>query len=371
MLHLEDIVIIDGVTKANILEEAGISFHQNADPMRGSYIPPVYTNRSMPDILSSYFSENLYVHRQGVYEIKKCFFSGLSKVDISGRVTAFPEANIHPMHIVEQVPIFSSEVRHKTDHKFQYVLLCSGFGYKTYGHWLIEYLPKLCNLYLSGYKFKHLKFLLPINTPQYAKNLLFWLGLASTQFAFYDPNDGAIEIQGLLIPTTMHNGRIFHPNFIDYVDYWRKKNQIIDDEFFLDTGFRKFFISRPPHSNRALLNSDELIEIAKSMGLEVIRPENLSIAQQIKLFREASFIAGEYGSALHSTIWSRYSANVLAIRGEHLHPGFIQSGIGDALKQPTGYIFGVHSDEEKDAFEVSANEFKLGLEYMLGRCQQD
>ena len=69
-------------------------------------------------------------------------------------------------------------------------------------------------------------------------------------------------------------------------------------------------------------------------------------------------IVGEYGSALHTSLFSRPGTTVCALRGSMGHPGFIQSGFGQALGQPTGYVFGEQVDQSGDGrFVIGEPDF--------------
>lgn len=72
---------------------------------------------------------------------------------------------------------------------------------------------------------------------------------------------------------------------------------------------RKIFVSRAlsharaPHY-RVLINESQLLEIAARHGFEIIFPETLTFADQIRVFDSAAVVVGPSGSGMLSTIFS-------------------------------------------------------------------
>jgi hypothetical protein len=103
-------------------------------------------------------------------------------------------------------------------------------------------------------------------------------------------------------------------------------------------------------------NRDTIERLALRAGFSIVYPEQWSLLEQFRLVASASVVLGEYGSALHSTLFAGPGLTVCALRGTGLHPGFIQSAIGSALGQRTGYLFGEHQDHDvPGGFTVSEN----------------
>jgi O-antigen biosynthesis protein WbqL len=75
-----------------------------------------------------------------------------------------------------------------------------------------------------------------------------------------------------------------------------------------DKEYNKIFISRKgvksSTSFRRLRNASSLELIAIGHGYEVVQPELLDLKEQVALFKNARYVIGEYGSALHNAIFS-------------------------------------------------------------------
>jgi capsular polysaccharide biosynthesis protein len=64
---------------------------------------------------------------------------------------------------------------------------------------------------------------------------------------------------------------------------------------------------------RALLNEDELVEGFTDQGFEIIEPEGLSFADQIRIFRESELVVGLGGAALFNVVFCRPGTRVVSI----------------------------------------------------------
>jgi capsular polysaccharide biosynthesis protein len=113
-------------------------------------------------------------------------------------------------------------------------------------------------------------------------------------------------------------------------------------------------------------NRPAIEAIAERAGFTLVQPEKLSMPAQLALFETATMIVGEYGSALHNSIFAEPGTIICALRGNSRHPGFIQSGIGTVLGQETGYVFGNTAGQEVDQrFDIDPAAFSRALELMM------
>ena len=98
----------------------------------------------------------------------------------------------------------------------------------------------------------------------------------------------------------------------------------------------------------------------RKAGFRVLQPEKLPLERQLGLYRHATVIGGEYGSALHGSLFSEKNPTVFALKSTWPQPGFVQSGIGDALHQPTGYVFGESRDRR--VFTIQPGDVEEALD---------
>jgi O-antigen biosynthesis protein WbqL len=91
---------------------------------------------------------------------------------------------------------------------------------------------------------------------------------------------------------------------------------------------------RVGESFRKLENWSQLAQVAAEFGYEQVSPEALSLTEQICLFGNASHIVGEYGSALHNSLFSAENVPVIAFNWINL----VQQGIGLSRRQTNIFL---------------------------------
>ncbi|HET6182593.1 MAG TPA: glycosyltransferase family 61 protein [Acetobacteraceae bacterium] len=326
---------------------------------------PKFTFGTFEAPLARWYYGASHLHAGGLFKLRDFCVSHPYLLSKDGVVYCCPEANIHPGHTLAalqgrdlpRTPIRLSG---------QFVMI-TGPGYPIYGHWLSDFLPKLAVLNGLGYDLGSLKFLVPHDVPAFGLEWLDLLGFHRDNIVEFDLGDTSREVEELLIPTTLHNGvrgSTLYRNAADLLlDRVRAQHPSVDD-----AGDEiPVFLSRAKSSqSRELLNRSAIEEEAASRGIALCHPQELSLLDQIRLFRKSRVIVGEYGSALHGSLFSRPGTVVCAIRGSRQHPAFIQSGIGNILRQHTGYIFGANiPGDPAERFSVSLEDFRACLDSVV------
>ncbi|MFD1354473.1 glycosyltransferase family 61 protein, partial [Methylorubrum suomiense] len=107
---------------------------------------------------------------------------------------------------------------------------------------------------------------------------------------------------------------------------------------------RRLLISRSDnadtHNRRTLTERAELEAGARARGFEIVRPEGLSVPEQVALFRSADVLVGEYGSGLHGSLFALPGATIVSFRDNGTELGFLQNSLDHALGHASGYVFG-------------------------------
>lgn len=234
------------------------------------------------------------------------------------------------------------------------VVLLTGMGHQMYGHWLVDFLPKLFLLDRAGHDITRLRYLLPADTPGFARVWLGLLGIAEDRLVVYDPGSACVACRRLLVPTAlrfvsrasplMRQARRFLLERTAPRQRWRLRRRREAP------GTKKILISRSDNSDtknrRTLAERAAFEEAALARGFERVRPERLSIPEQIALFRAAGTILGEYGSGLHGSLFAGPGTTVVALRDNGLELGFLQSSLDHALGHAGGYVIGSARTEE-------------------------
>jgi len=313
--------------------------------------------------MRSYYSRH-HIWQQGVYSVENATLLGAWGVIAGGgEWLSFPRANIHELYtrrIAAEHPHAASDLREIRIE--EPVALIAGPGYRVYGHWLSDFLPKLFLLARAGFDLKTLKIALPADTPGFGSTWLRLMGIPDSSIIRFDTQTEKLRCASLLVPTTLHNGVRCAPILREASRFLTERLNLADSPSL--TG-RRLFLSRARASQSRSITNREAIEAHfAERGFDIVAPETLPIPDQIQLIRSASFIAGEYGSALHASLFCPPGLTVLALRGNGIHPEFIQSGIGEVLGHPTGYILGRDRTEDS-GFDLEPDLVEVGLRAMM------
>jgi capsular polysaccharide biosynthesis protein len=209
-------------------------------------------------------------------------------------------------------------------------VLFGGHLMKHYGHFIIESMsrlwarnlfPALPILFTSPRKWRH--------PPAYGTDVLAALGLQQRILLVNEPT----IFRDVVCPATAF-------------EYRWKAFSVADESHtevarVLEGSCRRSW-RRPVYLTRSGLSDDlrkseaepELEAELARRGFDVLRPEELSLAEQISLFEHAPLIAGTLGSALHTALFSR-SPSTLAIL--NWGRGFEHYLLVDGVKRHTSY----------------------------------
>lgn len=253
-------------------------------------------------------------------------------------------------------------------------VLLAGNGYRMYGHWLVDYLPKLYLLHLGGHRIDRLRVLLPVDTPDFARDWLRLVGIGDAQLLLYDPAADLLACRSLIVPSALRFLGRASPLLRAARDFLleraapRRRRWLPLSRH--EEAPRRLLVARS--ENPATRNRRRLVERAAfearaaSRGFEIVHPEAMSVPDQIALFRSASVICGEYGSGLHASLFSGPGTVVMALRHNAPGLGFLQSGIGHVLDHETAYLIGGPPDAD-GSFSVAEQDIEMGLDWLDGR----
>jgi hypothetical protein len=303
--------------------------------------PPRFFFGQFPADVAALYFRHVGVGPVGTFMLHDARFEAAYVISRDGRPLVCSELNMHPPHITEAMGPLAGRQRvlRRFDGRFAFI---QGPGHHIFGHWLADFLPKLFVLAACGHDPGALLYLMPKTTPAFALSFLRLLGIRPDQLVFFDPFTEIIEAESVLLPTFLHNGVRFATLFPEAVNYLRAAIEARRDRTAVWTGGTRLYLSRgKAGGHRGLGNRAALEALAKERGFTVCHPEQLPLDAQIGLFAQATAVIGEYGSAHHMSLFSPAGTVVCGLRGSAFHPGFIQSGIGHALGQPTGYVFGL------------------------------
>jgi capsular polysaccharide biosynthesis protein len=308
------------------------------------------------EVLWDIFSQ-LETPAVGCYEIADALVAPTG-VAIKEGVAFHAEAFIHPRHhvvaISDRVNAAGLPVRTVAGA----VAVIYGPAHETWGHWLVDFMPRLWVLRTAGHDLARLRFLLPPDLLPFVHPLLAAAGIRAEQLETYAYWRELIRAELLLLPTGLRAGDRLAPCFADATAWWTAALRGTGD------AHARLFVSRggAPQA-RQMANRERIEAMAREAGFTLIRPEGFSAAEQVPLFGGAEVIMGEYGSALHNSVFAAAGTLVCGLRGTSRHPSFVQAGIATALGQGHAYVFGDSGGQDvEQRYAVEPRAFGKALE---------
>lgn len=299
------------------------------------------------------------MHAVGCYVLRNAVV-GPTGVAIKDGVAFSSAAFIHPPHHVRDITgrLFKSEL---TAHHVRGPLaVIYGPGHETFGHWLVDFLPRLHVLHQAGFDIMTMRFVVPPTLTRFAADLLARLGIRQSQLVHYRYWREAIHTDLLVMPTGLRANNRLSPLFAAATAFW---TAALHRAASGAPRLRRVFVSRAGAPGaRVLTNRDAIERAAQRRGYGIVRPEAHSLTDQVGIFAGARVIVGEYGSALHGSVYAPPGAVVVGLRGALRHPSFVQSGIGEALAQPVGYVLGRTQGDVEQRFAVQPEDFERALD---------
>ena len=181
-----------------------------------------------------------------------------------------------------------------------------GPGQDIYGHWLLDYAPRLMLAGLvDGPEAPRYYF---GNLPHWTAPILASFGVSASAIC-PAPTSDFVYYPRIAMPSATKIGyRLSQP--INRMAWLRLKNMLLNMPITLQERIRipnasQIFVSRKSWgSSRAIENASRLEEIAAKRGFTIVHPEEYSLPGQARIFNRARAILGEDGSGLHNIIFS-------------------------------------------------------------------
>lgn len=255
------------------------------------------------------------------------------------------------------------ELSRLTVRRYQAGWHISHFNCGVYGHWLLELMPKLLAMreFLERWpEYLFMPIFMPSIFPRFVYEHTRTL-LPQLPIVTYDPQFECIHSEALFMPTWAS----------DHVyNHWIGE-QLDDLQSTQDAGTpERIFVSRRSRSTfRVLDNLMDLERIATQEGLTIVYPEDLPLQRQIGLFRNATMIVGEYGSALHNAVFSPAGTLVIALNWINA----CQSRIARLKRHRIGYLLPVSGievpyslDSPLEHYTIDPVKFRAMLHETMG-----
>jgi len=244
-------------------------------------------------------------------------------------------------------------------------LVLAQCGQNSYGHWLLDVLPKL--VYWWSLPF-NCRLVLTEPLRRWQRAFLRMLGIRPEHWLTYDPGTEYLQLNRAILASPMRNKGAVHPLANTIYERLISQSRTNSSEPDQTSPGSKLYVSRRLVNTKRskLVNEGAVIALLIEQGFQVVEPESMTVPEQIRLFRNANLVIGEAGSALHNTVFSPRGTRVLCLLSE-AWPRFGQAAVGHLRNQPTGFLFGSHNSEYDKLgngrpFSVDLSDLKSALE---------
>jgi capsular polysaccharide biosynthesis protein len=229
---------------------------------------------------------------------------------------------------------------------------------QTYGHFLVEMLPKVVAFRTLKSLFPDLK--LVVSNACGPAILEILEHFAPGDLFVYDHGREAVQVRHLLLVNTPISHGVVHPMMSDFTSMARMK------AVGRSTLGRKLYVSkqkwREAHGDyRHFEGEREISNWLSQEGFVTVHPEELDWLDQVAAFSGASIVVGEYTSALHNALFAPPGCSVIAINRVNEVQDAIAAYAGHRLGyvmpsdgQPRGWTSGGHAS----SFSVSLMDLK-------------
>ncbi|MGA4553477.1 glycosyltransferase family 61 protein [Methylorubrum aminovorans] len=348
---------------------------------RASIRPPDFLiGQVTPLLLRQYFGQSVELGTS-LYRIGPAAVTAAGHILIDGALAWSYQLGVTPEDAAnatrEIARLWTSLSRRRIEGE---VVLLAGAGHLLYGHWLVDFLPKLVLLEEAGYDIRRQRYLLPADTPAFARQWLRLLGIADDQIIVYDRLAELVECRVLVVPTLLRFLGRASPTMGRVRDFLLSRLQggrnrsgpCFPWPFAArrrQPERRKLLVARsinPGTLGRRHLVEREMFEAkAQARGFSIVRPESMGIGEQVALFRTAGTICGEYGSGLHNTLFVPFGARILSLQEGGQNTGFLQSSLDHALGHESGYVVGTACGLN-GRFSIASEDIDMGLDWLEG-----
>ena len=243
----------------------------------------------------------------------------------------------------------------------------------VFGHWITEIFPKLILLKYFRKNFSSIPIIVPSNAPKFILDQI-KATLGDWPIHVYDHLLEHVEVETLILPGSMQTSYNFHPYLATLLDQYatdvRPPQSWWKTMFSPRRRIERVFISRSGINStfRSLTNTKKIEDIAAKYGFFIVRPEELPWEEQVELFNNANYVVGEFGSGMHSALFSKRDTKVLCLNWI----ADVQSHIANYRGHRVGYLLPpddqprlFNLDGGFHEFEIDPQQFERALETML------
>jgi len=188
----------------------------------------------------------------------------------------------------------------------------------NYGHWFGEELPRLFAALPHLPRFTH--FLVPASLKAYQRDSLSLLGITPEQLVPQNANlYTKCEHLWFATPLGNQDWAVSAPDIVQEMS----RSLIRGLTKSSNEGPERIYVSREGLvQNRRLINENDLLRTIQGLGFQVVKPECLSLADQIRTFKDAKVVLGAFGAGLTNMLFSRAPSMILELQDPIFAPRY-------------------------------------------------
>jgi tetratricopeptide (TPR) repeat protein len=179
--------------------------------------------------------------------------------------------------------------------------------HRNYYHWMVLTLARIQTLMAHGL-LKTRKLLLPKELTGWMISSLRDIGLDDAHIRWYGGHDDLRLTDALVASPT----EFASPTLVEGLRRRLTQAAGLDPDA-LPAPTRLIYLARRGETRRPMVEAEQVISIAESLGFEIVAAETLSLLDQVRLFASARGIAGPPGAAFTNLMWAPAGTRVLTI----------------------------------------------------------
>lgn len=262
----------------------------------------------------------------------------------------------------------------------------------NYYHWIVDICCQLEALAAyREYVGEEAKVLIRADCPAFMRQSLEMLGYGPSRLLEWPlawaPGQRALHLQGGLksVPTARRVGRLVVPSWRDHTREHPPRSLFwLRQAFFKACGIdassggnnveqsgeaggcgekkcegRKVYLHRARGGWRYVENEDEVCAFLESRGFEIVRPEMLSVAEQVRICSRARVVVGMHGAGLTNLLWAP-RASLIELSGSYGGSDYVRlaRSLGNPYKRVT-------CEAQGDNIVVDLRELGYALESVV------
>jgi capsular polysaccharide biosynthesis protein len=218
------------------------------------------------------------------------------------------ESALSSQDILEENGILDTLIR-STAQKLSgtYVLLGHPWAWGYY-HWLIEVLPKL-SLIENFEELESVPLIVPHQLKSFQRESLRMAGVSTDRMVHLEKC--GCRVDRLFFPEIPAPSGIPSPHAVRWL---RKRFLKVPQE---SRSGHRIYLTRSDATQRRVLNEEQIIEYLQEEGFKIVCPGELSISDQVEMFRDVEIVIAPHGAGATNMVFSPSSATLIELFGDN------------------------------------------------------